>query len=91
VHDEARVLAQPSLYLGVVVRGVVVYNQMQRQALGRLAVDQTQELQPLLVAVPRLAHRDHAAVQCVQGGEQRRRAVALVVVGDGTRAAGLHR
>ena len=54
VHDEARMLGQPGLHVGVGVRGVVVHDQMQLQVLGRLAVDQPQELQPLLVPVPRL-------------------------------------
>lgn len=34
---------------------------------------------------------DDGAVEHVEGGEQRRRAVALVVVGHGSRAALLHR
>ena len=65
------------------VRGVAVHDQMQAQGLGRSAVDQSQELEPLTVAVPWLAHRDHAAVQGVERCKQRGRSVAFVVMGDG--------
>lgn len=60
-------------------------HQMQRQALLRPAVDQTQKLQPLGVSVPRWHIEIHAVVQRVQGGEQRGRPVTLVVLGDGAR------
>jgi class 3 adenylate cyclase len=91
VHDEARVPRQPLLNLGVAVRGVVVHDQMQRQMLGRAAIDEPQELEPFTVAMPRLAHRDHAAVERVERCEQRCRAMALVVVGDGAGTPALHR
>jgi hypothetical protein len=85
VHDEARVSGQPLLHLlGVAVCAVVVDDQMRAQVLGRAAFDEPQELQPLAVAMPRLAHQDHAAVQRVERRKQRGRAMALVVVGDGT-------
>ena len=58
VHVEARVLGQPLLHLGMLVRGVVVADQVQRLVLGRLAVDLAQELEPLAVAVPLLALGD---------------------------------
>src|ERR1035438_2571873 len=44
-----------------------------------------------LVPMPGLAHGDDGAVEGVERGEQRRGAVALVVVGDGAGTAGLHR
>ena len=73
------------------VRGVVVDDQVKREALGRLAVDQAQELQLLRLAVPRLAHRDHPTVRRVQGREQRGPAVSFVVVRAGACTAGFHR
>ena len=42
------------------------------------------------MAVPVVAHRDDFALQRVEGGEQRRRAVALVVVSHGSAAPLLH-
>ena len=48
-------------------------------SLETLIVDDVQPLQPLLVAVPILAHGDDVALQGIEGGEQRCGAVALVV------------
>ena len=64
---------------------------MDLQTLGDLAVDGVEELQELGVAVPRQALADHRAGQHVQGGEQRRGAVALVVMGHRARPSGHHR
>ena len=41
------------LHLGVLVRGVVVHDQVQVQLVRRLRVDQSQELDPLLMPMPR--------------------------------------
>ena len=46
------------LHRRMLVRGVVVGDQMQRLVLGRLAVDLAQELQPLGVGVALLALAD---------------------------------
>ena len=77
MHLEARVLVQPRPHLGVLVRGVVVGDQMQGLALGRLAIDLTQELQPLTVSVALLALADDLAIEHVERGEQRGRALRL--------------
>ena len=47
MHVEPGVLGQPRLHRRVLVGGIVVGNQVQGLALGRLAVDLAQELQPL--------------------------------------------
>jgi len=73
------------------VRGVAVGDQMQRLVLGRLAVDLPEELQPLAVGVARLALTDDLTIEHVERGEQRGRAIALVVVRHGGRASLLHR
>ena len=64
---------------------------MDLQPVGDLAVDGVEELEELGVAVPRQALADHRAGQHVQGGEQRRGAVALVVMGHRARPSGHHR
>jgi len=84
-------LGEPGLNVGVLVGGVVIDDQMQLQVLGRLAVDQTQKLQPLLVAMPLLAQRDDRAVEGVERSEEGRCAVPLVVVRHGAGAPALHR
>src|SRR5258705_3052884 len=53
---------------------------MQFLVLGRLPVDAAQEHQPLLVAVPLLATRNERTVQRTERCEQRRGAVAVVVM-----------
>ena len=91
VHDEARMLGQPLLNRRMLVRGIVVGDQMQRLVLWRLAVDLAQELQPLDMSVSRLALANDFAIEDVERGEQRGRAVALVVVRHRGRAPLLHR
>jgi len=54
-------LGQPLLHGWMLVGGIVVGDQVQRLALGRLAVDLAQELQPLSVCVPLLALADDLA------------------------------
>lgn len=80
MHIESRVPGQPVLHRRVLMGGVVVGDQVQSLVLGRLAVDFARELQLLNVRVALLALTDDLAVQHVQRGEQRGRAVALIVV-----------
>jgi len=81
VHVETRMLGQPLLHDGMFVRGVVVGDQMQRLVLGRLALDLAQELEPLGMTVALLALGDDLAIQHVERGKQRGRAVPLVPQG----------
>jgi hypothetical protein len=48
-------LVQPRLHSGVLVSGVIVGNQVQRLALGGLAINLAQQLQPYDVRVALLA------------------------------------
>jgi hypothetical protein len=77
---KARVLSEPLRDVLMLVRRVVVEDQMDLQPGGDLRVDRAQELQELRVTVARQALPDDVASQDVQRGEQRRRAVALVVM-----------
>ena len=90
MHVNAWMLVQPVLHDRVLVRRVVIGNQVQRFVLGRLALDLLEKLQPLGVAVTLLTLRDDLAVQYIERGKQRGRAVSLVVVGHGGRAPLLH-
>ena len=80
MHLDARVACQPPLDHGVLVRGVVVGDQMQGLALGDLAIKQTQERQPFLVPMPRQAGGEDGALRDIEGGEERGGPMALVVV-----------
>jgi len=94
MHVPARSRRQPGLDLWMAVGGVVIRDAVDVQFAGNSLVDLTQEGQELLVAVARLACCEDRAVQDVQRGEQRRGAVALVVVGDAldvTEPHGQHR
>lgn len=63
MHGKSRMRGQPRLHGGVFVRRVVISDQMQRLALGRLTVDLAQELEPLRVGVACLALADDLAVE----------------------------
>ncbi len=55
MHVESWMLVQPRLHSGVLVSGVIVGNQVQRLALGGLAINLAQQLQPYDVRVALLA------------------------------------
>jgi hypothetical protein len=88
---EARMLRQPRLHGGVLVGGVVVHHQMQIEVRRRALVDDAQEADELLMAVPLGTAADDGPVEHVQGREQGRGAVPLVVVRQGARTATLQR
>ena len=91
VDVEARVLAEPFLYLGMLMCAVVVDNQVQIQLRRRLLVNQLQKLDPFLMPVPRHARSDQPALGHLQGREERCGAVADVIVRHRTTAALLQR
>ena len=83
---QARVGGQPPAHRLVLVGPVVVQDDVQGEVGRERAVKAPQELQKLLMSMTPVAFADHLAGQHVERGEQRRRAVALVVVGPGARA-----
>lgn len=95
VHVEPGVFGQPCLDLGMLVRGVVVRDQMDGQVLGCLPVDLPEEGQPFLMPVLLGNRRDQLAFQIVQGSKEGERAVADIVMShcpdmaDSQRQAGL--
>ena len=54
MHFEARVLLQPGPYLWMLVRGVIVGDQMQVEAARRLAIDLLEKAQPFDMGMVRL-------------------------------------
>ena len=75
----------------MLVGGVVVEDHVDHLARRHRPFDRVQEAQELLVAMTRHAAADDRAVEHVEGGEQRGRAVALVVVGHRAGLARLER
>lgn len=71
---------EPCSDLWMLVRSVVVYDEMQVQILRCLPIDLLQKFQELLVTVPRHALPDDFSFEYVQCGEECGRAIAFVVV-----------
>lgn len=91
VHVIARTAREPGAHLGMLVRAVVVTDQMHVELRRNVLVDVAQEAEKLLVPIPTLALREDFAIGHIERGEQRRRAVALVVVSDAFEVAQTHR
>src|SRR5665213_524071 len=72
VDDEPRMLGEPGLHRGVLMRGVVILNQMNRFVLGRAPVNQPQKAQPFFMRVPLHAFSDYASAERVECSEERR-------------------
>src|SRR6516225_6128489 len=85
VEGPARMALQPSPHLRVLVDGVVVENGVDDLAGRDLRLDGVEEADELLMPVALHAAADDPALQHVERGEQRGRAVALVIVGHGPR------
>ena len=82
---------EPSPNIGMLVGGVVVDDGVDHLARGNLLLDDIEEANKLLMAMALHGAADHRAVEDVHRGEQRRRAVALIVVRHGSGAALLQR
>src|SRR5713101_5613436 len=90
VRVETWMPLKPSLHLGVLVCGIVVGDQVQVQPLWGVVVDSAQEFKPFLVAVALHALPNNAAGGDIEGGKQRRRSIAFVVVGHSPGPTLLH-
>lgn len=91
VEHPARMALQPSAHPRVLVNRIVVQDGVDDLAGRHRRLDDVEEADELLTEMALHVAADHGACEYVEGGEQRRRAVALVVVGAGSRAAGVHR
>ncbi len=74
------VLAHPRFHGRVLVRAVVVEDEMDVLLAGGLAIDLVQEGEELGMRMARVASVDHVALQDIEGGKQRRRPVPRVVM-----------
>ncbi len=75
-----RMALEPRLDSRVLVRGIIVHDQMKVPICGRLRIDLLEEPDELLMPVARHAIANDLAVEHAQSGKQRRCAVAFVVV-----------
>ena len=91
VDVETLVAFHPGFDLGMLMRGVVIANDVNLFLRRRTALDQVQEPDPFLVTVPRHASFQDRSVERVERREQRGGAVAFVVVSHRPRTPFLHR
>src|SRR5271168_2665890 len=77
--------------LGMLVGGIVVEHEVEIEFRRGMAVDGSQEAQELLMAAALHALPDHRPGGDIKGGEQRGRAMALIIMGHGAGAALLDR
>ena len=90
VELKALVPPEPGTDLGMLVRGVIVDNQMHCPLGWGLAVDLVEEADELLMPVAAHALTDDLAVEHVERGEQGGCPVPLIVVGHRAATAALH-
>jgi len=90
MYLNAGVCSQPALDARMLVRGVVVHDRVDGESLGDVGVDLFEKVQILLMAVAALTPADHRASGQIQGGKQRRGAMANVVVGHAFDIAQAH-
>src|SRR6266545_4889147 len=69
---------------------VVVYHQMQVQAMGKLSIKLAEKLDIFLMSMTRHTLADDGAVQHIEGGKQGCRAVSFVVMGHGAATTFFH-
>lgn len=91
VQMDAWMPPYPPAHGGVLVRRVIVQDQMQIESGGRLRIDLLEEPEKLLVAMARHAVADDRSIEHAQCREECRRAVAFVVVRHCATAALFHR
>ncbi len=91
VERPSRMTGQPFHDVGMVVRGVIVDDGVDDLADGNSSLHGVEETDELLMAMLVHAAPDHGSIEDVERCEQRRRAVALVIVRHRPALAGLDR
>jgi len=82
---------EPSAHFGLLVGGVVVENDVDGLVGGQLGFDGVEETDELLMSVALHVAADHRAIEDIERGKQRGRAIALVIVGHGRPTSALER
>jgi len=81
MHVKAGMPREPLLHLGMLVRGVIVHDEMQGLVLGRLSINQPHEGQPFRVAMARKTGGNNMPFHHIQGRKQGGGAMSLIVMG----------
>ena len=90
VDVEAGPLREPEAYLGMLVGGIVVDDQMDIEVCGHSLVDALEKAEELLMPTPRLALGEDRSSGDIQRSKQGRGAMANVVVRDPFHIAQAH-
>ncbi len=91
VKMKTLVARRPALNRRVFVGGIVVDDKVKLFVGGRLVINETQELQPFLMAMTLHASGHHTAVEGVESGKQRGSSMPLVIVRHRMGTALFHR
>ena len=78
---ETRSFGQPAMNRSGFVHGIIVENQMDLKSSGHLGIDGVEELAKLDGSMPTMELTDDGTALSIQGGEQRGRAMALIIMG----------
>lgn len=80
MHVDAFMFFQPCLHFWMLVRGVVIDDQMQLKMFGRFSIDLLEKFQPFLMPVLALNGADQASLEIIQRSEQGDGAMADIIV-----------
>jgi len=81
VKVKAFMFAQPLLDIRMLVRPIIVHNQVEVHSRQCLTVNLAQKLQEFFMAMTRVTASDHRSIQHVESRKQRGRPIAFVVMG----------
>jgi len=87
MESPARMTGQPGPGVGVLVRAVIVENDMDFPVLWNLAFNLLEKAQKLLMSLALHVFRHHAAIQHIEGCKQGGCADAFIVMGEGLATA----
>src|ERR1700676_4981909 len=82
VEMEARAAREPSLHFGMLVRAIVVNDQMHIEPRRHAGIEMAQKAQALLMAMAWFALGEHPPVGDVEGGKQCGSSVAVIIMRD---------
>ena len=81
VHVESWPCGEPAFHSPMLVRGVIIHNDVHLQVLRHVVFNLPEKTQILLMPVARSTFREHLAVGGVQRGKQRGGSVTSIIVG----------
>ena len=87
MHVERRMALEPAQHRGMFMGRVVVHDQVQQPGRRGVLIEQREEPQPFLMAMPTLTCPDQFAREDIERGKQGPHAMACIVMGHRRPAA----